>query len=591
MSRRYLAKNEMEEQGRERTQQRATSTTQQGNSKEAAPPTESEERPLPIVFSTEEEAEFKSEIQRLTQLSVICRVVGARPNRGECKDLLQASMHGLIGRIIDVQFMGRGFYHVELDTIESVGIMLEHSPLDVRGARAFVMPWKQGFNPVEAIRKGDRIFPLTIVFPGLRKEYLPMLEAIASRIGTVVRVQESMAMRLSKMSGFPSARILVESLENLPTKVRLPNEEGDFIEQKVEFAGLPGQCFYCRQMGHLAKNCPRRNIKLGEKKRCCEYCKQEGHEADKCQEKLASDCMGVRAQGETSDTQWINVKAKHGCKTRTVPMQETCLTPNAYNALDIETDTQEQPTSTTEIRGKIVSTIQPNDGCVKAKTFRSKRTIQSQKLDNAITIRTCGMLKEDTGNGGFSILDYAAPFGHDFTKHLGVKDVHEPNAIRVHVLFRQKQVENSLVGYSFPLCGYERNDIWNQPNVMLAMRGQVLYFAKYVQNPQLGETILRGLENASCLVVPYLDAMNRKHVVLDVPSDILFDFGYVYIHEDDVQESQAKARAHHHWRFIKEGCDILKSQMVIMGDGGGVSSVEPSSKTRRIGSGSASNNC
>ena len=57
--------------------------------------------------------------------------------------------------------------------------------------------------------------------------------------------------------------------------------------------------------------------------------------------------------------------------------------------------------------------------------------------------------------------------------------------------------------------------------------------------------------------------------VLDVPSDILFDFGYVYIHEDEVPESQAKARAHHHWRFIKQGCDILKGQMVIMGDGGG----------------------
>ena len=123
---------------------------------------------------------------------MICRVVGARPNRGECKDLLQASMHRLIGRIIDVQFMGREFYHVELDTIESMGIMLEHSPLDVRGARAFVMPWKQGFNPMEAIRKGDRIFPLTIVFLGLRKEYLPMFGAIALRIGTVVKVQENM---------------------------------------------------------------------------------------------------------------------------------------------------------------------------------------------------------------------------------------------------------------------------------------------------------------------------------------------------------------------------------------------------------------
>ena len=130
---------------------------------------------------------------------MICRVVGAWPNRGVCKDLLQASMNGLIGRITDVQFMGRGFYHVELDTIESVEMMLEHSPLDVRGARAFVMPWKQGFNLVEAIRKGDQIFQLTIVFPRLRKEYLPMIGAIASRIRTMVKIQETMVMRINKM--------------------------------------------------------------------------------------------------------------------------------------------------------------------------------------------------------------------------------------------------------------------------------------------------------------------------------------------------------------------------------------------------------
>ena len=156
-----------------------------------------------MVFLPEEEAEFRSEVHRLTQLPVICRVVGDRPNRGECKDLLQASMHGLIGRITDVQFMGRGFYHVELDTIELVGMMLEHTHLDVRRARAFVMPWKQGFNTMEAIRKGDWIFPLTIFFPGLRKEYLPILGVIASRIKTMVKVQESMVARITKMSGFP----------------------------------------------------------------------------------------------------------------------------------------------------------------------------------------------------------------------------------------------------------------------------------------------------------------------------------------------------------------------------------------------------
>ena len=353
------------EKVRESVEQRNTSTTQQGNSKEASPSTQPEERPLSIVFSPEEEAEFRSEIHRLTQLSVICRMVGARPNRGECKDLLQASMQGLIGRIRDVQFMGSGFYHVELDTMEAVGMMLAHSPLDVRGARAFVMPWKQGFDPKEAARKGDRIFPLTIVFPGLRKEYLPMLVAIASRIGTVMDLKENMAARLSKMSGFPSARILVGSLENLPTRIILPNSEGEYIEQKVEFAGIPGQCFYCRQMGHLAKDCPRRKVKSNEEKRRCDYCKKHGHEVDNCQEKVTTECMGTGTQKgkEKVEGQWISVKANHGCKSRTVVTQETCLTQNIYNVLNVEDDMQEKLAPTIDAVRNNVATTQTNDAC------------------------------------------------------------------------------------------------------------------------------------------------------------------------------------------------------------------------------------
>ena len=108
-----------------------------------------------------------------------------------------------------------------------MGMMLENSLLDVRGVHEFVIPWKQSFNIVEAVRKGDQIFPLTIVFLRLHKEYLSMLGAITSRIGTVVKVQESMAKR---MSVFPLGRILVGSLENLPTKIMLPSAEREFIK-------------------------------------------------------------------------------------------------------------------------------------------------------------------------------------------------------------------------------------------------------------------------------------------------------------------------------------------------------------------------
>ena len=96
------------------------------------------------------------------------------------------------------------------------------------------------------------------------------------------------------------------------------------------------------------------------------------------------------------------------------------------------------------------------------------------------------------------------------------------------------------------------------------------------------------MENAIFALVPYLDAMNRRHVVVELPSNVMLDFGYIYIHEEWISESQGKARTHHHWHFIKEGCDMLKEKMVMMGDGGEVSSLELSSKTRKLVIGSSS---
>ena len=237
--------------------------------------------------------------------------------------------------------MGKGFYHVELETPDSVAKLLEHSPVDERGGRAFMMPWKQGFNPMDAILKGDRIIPITIVFLGLRKEYFPMIPAIAPRIGTLVKSQETMAARLSRMSGLPSARMLVRSLENLPTKVILPNGEGPSIEQKIEFAGLPGQCFYCRQMGHLSKDYSKRRNKARGERRWCTYCEQEGHDIDKCLKKLDNETLVARKQTEKGKDVWTPVKPSHAYKLHKEPSQEACLTHNVFSVLDVEAEMQD----------------------------------------------------------------------------------------------------------------------------------------------------------------------------------------------------------------------------------------------------------
>ena len=42
-----------------------------------------------------------------------------------------------------------------------------------------------------------------------------------------------------------------------------------------------------------------------------------------------------------------------------------------------------------------------------------------------------------------------------------------------------------------------------------------------------------------------------------------FSFGYVYIHEDALSDGQAKSRAHHHWKFIKENPKTFKFPMAL----------------------------
>ena len=171
--------------------------------------------------------------------------------RGELCDLLQGTLQAEIGKVCEVHFMGRGFYHVELETPESVSKVLAMSPLDLRGARAVMYSWKPGFDPNHAIASGKMSFPITVIFPGIRHGYFPMLTSVASKIGAVKEYPNN---RL----GLPSRRILVQSLSELPTKVFLPKVDGSKLEQKVEYVSLPNQCFYCRQVGHMAKDCSKR---------------------------------------------------------------------------------------------------------------------------------------------------------------------------------------------------------------------------------------------------------------------------------------------------------------------------------------------
>ena len=134
----------------------------------------------------------------------MCRVIGLRPNRGDLRDLLQAAFQHRIGKIVDVQFLGHAFYHLELDIAESVVVMLNANVINIRNAIACFVPWKLGFDPVEMLNSRNRLTPIFVVFPRIPKEYMVVLPSIATRIGTVLPPREE-ALE-TKLTGYPSIR-------------------------------------------------------------------------------------------------------------------------------------------------------------------------------------------------------------------------------------------------------------------------------------------------------------------------------------------------------------------------------------------------
>ena len=60
-----------------------------------------------------------------------------------------------------------------------------------------------------------------------------------------------------RVSETPRMKLIVSDVKALPQTMVLSSKLMPDHVQPVEYAGLPGQCFVCRQMGHMARECPR----------------------------------------------------------------------------------------------------------------------------------------------------------------------------------------------------------------------------------------------------------------------------------------------------------------------------------------------
>ena len=65
---------------------------------------------IQLSLTDEERAGLIAEVDRLQRCSIIGKIIGSRPSRGELRDQLQGALLAEVGKIKDIQILGRSFY-------------------------------------------------------------------------------------------------------------------------------------------------------------------------------------------------------------------------------------------------------------------------------------------------------------------------------------------------------------------------------------------------------------------------------------------------------------------------------------------------
>lgn len=129
-----------------------------------------------LSLTDEESAAFSAEIDRLQSVSLVCKVARSRASRGELCDMLQGQLLADARRMVHIQTLGRGYCQIEFKTAQMAASVLVRSLVTIRAARVHFYTWC-------LVESG---FPVSICFPGLKKEYRPSLERIGQLFRAVV---------------------------------------------------------------------------------------------------------------------------------------------------------------------------------------------------------------------------------------------------------------------------------------------------------------------------------------------------------------------------------------------------------------------
>ena len=147
-------------------------------------------------------------------------------------------------------------YHVEFNSCDMVDKLLLVGSVKMKGVWMQFLKWYAGFDLDDLRETIARRFVFSVMFPALPKEWRPVIKDIASTIGQLIDEDVEIERFNAKNQNTPIVRLLGHSNMVLPSSIQLSPVIGGKVQvQKITYVGLPNQCFKCRQIGHMAKDC------------------------------------------------------------------------------------------------------------------------------------------------------------------------------------------------------------------------------------------------------------------------------------------------------------------------------------------------
>ena len=212
-----------------------------------------ERKGIDLYLSPAENRRLMEEVGRLKCSSFICRLLGGRPSKGLLRDMLQATLLDKMPPIQNILRMGLNYYHVILEEGHKVQEILDHKWLTLKYGKAMILEWSPDFDAREENKKAGTPMVITVCFPDLPFQLHHLIPKLALNIGMVCTTKPSFADKVAEM---PKMKVLVSDIKKLPSEIRVHTEDFGLRVVKVGYEGLPGQCFACKEMGHMAKHCP-----------------------------------------------------------------------------------------------------------------------------------------------------------------------------------------------------------------------------------------------------------------------------------------------------------------------------------------------